>query len=156
LTPETDWGVLLAAAYKLPSGGASESAAMAASRKYEGETLMAVERERARKLEVKLVETRKKFIDGPVLVLPIDDQFGYGFDPNNTTSLDEQSTVYGWARITGQWGVLETGNGALMVRENGKITRVVVPAAKEWKLELKPGWTIVAAGREGDQTLKQQ
>jgi hypothetical protein len=43
-----------------------------------------------------------------------------------------------------------------MVRENGKITRVVVPAAKEWKLELKPGWTIVAAGREGDQTLKQQ
>jgi hypothetical protein len=156
LTPETDWGVLLAAAYKLPSGGASESAAMAASRKYEGETLMAVERERARKLEVKLVETRKKFIDGPVLVLPIDDQFGYGFDPNNTTSLDEQSTVYGWARITGQWGVLETGSGALMVRENGKITRVVVPAAKEWKLELKPGWTIVAAGREGDQTLKQQ
>jgi len=156
LTPETDWGALLAAAYKLPSGVATERAALTASRKYEGETLMAVERERARKLEAKLAEARKKFIDGPVLVLPIDDQFRYGFDPNNTTSLDEKSTVYGWARITGQWGVLETGNGALMVRENGKITRVVVPAAKEWKLELKPGWAIVAAGREGDQTLKQQ
>jgi hypothetical protein len=164
LTPESDWGVLLAASYSVPSADVTESAAMAASRKYEGETLMAVERERARNLEAKLAEVRKKFIDGSVLVLPIDDQFGYGFDPNNTTSLDENSTVYGWARITGQWGVLETGNGALMVREKGKITRVVVPAAKdvakatseEWKLELKPGWGIVAAGRTGDQTLKQQ
>jgi hypothetical protein len=59
---------------------------------------------------------------------------------------------------------LETGNGALMVRENGKIARVVVPAAEkpesansdDWKLELKAGWKIVAAGKAGDQTLSKQ
>jgi hypothetical protein len=164
LTPETDWGALLGAAYRVGGGKVSEVSATAAARKYEGETLMAAERERARNLEAKLAEMRKKFIDGPVLVLPIDDKFGYGFDPNNTTSLDENSTVYGWARITGEWGVLETGNGAMMVRESGKIVRVVVPASKEvakstsdaWKLELKPGWKVVVAGRAGDQTLKQE
>jgi hypothetical protein len=51
-----------------------------------------------------------------------------------------------------------------MVRESGKIVRVVVPASKEvakstsdaWKLELKPGWKVVVAGQAGDQTLKQE
>ena len=155
LTPDTDWGALLGAAYKARTKVPDERDVLAAARKYEGETLIAAERERTKVLEARLAEMRKKFIDGPVLVLPIDDAFGYGFNPNDVTSLDEKSTVYGWARITGAWGVLETANGAMMVREDGKIVRVVVPAAKdEWKLDLKPGWSVVASGR--DQTLKKE
>lgn len=164
LTPETDWGALLGAAYRARMRVPQEKDVMAAARKYEGETLIAAEKERAKSLESKMAELRKRFIDGPVLVLPIDDQFGYGFNPNDVTSLDEKSTVYGWARITGNWGVLETANGALMVRENGKIVRVVVPAAKDpekalsgdWKLELKPGWKIVKRGDAGEQTLAKE
>ncbi len=164
LTPETDWGALLGSAYKARTRVPQEKDVMAAARKYEGETLIAAEKERAKRAEAKLAVMRKRFIDGPVLVLPIDDQFGYGFNPNDVTSLDEKSTVYGWARITGNWGVLETGNGALMVRENGKIVRVVVPAAPDpekavsddWKLELKPGWKIVKRGDAREQTLAKE
>jgi hypothetical protein len=164
LTADADWGALLGAAYKARMRVPEEKDVLAAAKKYEGDTLIAAEKERARRLEAKLAELRKKFIEGPVLVLPIDEEFGYGFDPNNTTSLDERSTVYGWARITGSWGVLETPNGALMVRENGKIVRVVVPAAKDaqkatsddWKLELKPGWKIVRRGDAGEQTLAKE
>jgi hypothetical protein len=164
LSTESDLGALLKQAYGVGTIKVSAKSAEMAGRKYEGGTLIAAETGRAAKLETKLASLRKKFIEGHVLVLPIDAQFGYGFDPNNTTSLDENSTVYGWARITGDWGVLETGNGALMVRENGKIARVVVPAAEkpesansdDWKLELKAGWKIVAAGKAGDQTLSKQ
>src|SRR6185369_3735651 len=161
LSAESDLGALLKQAYGVGTIKVSAKSAEMAGHKYEGGTLIAAETRRAAKLESKLASLRKKFIEGHVLVLPIDAQFGYGFDPNNTTSLDERSTVYGWARITGSWGVLETPNGALMVRENGKIVRVVVPAAKDaqkatsddWKLELKPGWKIVKRGDAGEQTL---
>jgi hypothetical protein len=156
LTPRADWGALLGSGYKLARASVTEELAIRAAKEYQGETLILAEHERALVAAVKLAKIKKKFVNGPLLVLPVDDQFGYGFDPNDTTTVDENSTVYGWARITGSWGVLETGNGALMVRENGKIVRVVVPAEKEWKLDLKPGWKIVAAGRDGDETLKQQ
>jgi len=160
LTPETDWGKLLAVAYKVPttplkSTEGLNGAPMARARDYQGETLIAAETQRAVRLEAKRAEVRKKFVDGPVLVLQIDNQFGYGFDPNNTLSLDENSTLYGYGRITGEWGVLETNSGVLITRKDGKIVRVVVPAARDaenaasddWKLTLKPGWKIVADGK---------
>ena len=162
LTPATDWAVLLAAAYKLALMGSNSIPPMQAANDYQGETLIAAETQRAVRLEVKRAEVRDKFVNGPVLVLPIDDEFGYGFNPNDTLSLDENSTLYGWARITGSWGVLESNNGVLMTRRDGKIVRVVVPAAKttesptsdDWKLTLKPGWKIVVDGK--NQTLEKE
>jgi hypothetical protein len=48
----------------------------------------------------------------------------------------------------------------LMIREAGKIARVVVPAPARgatagdgWKLELKPGWKLVPGTRTGDVAL---
>jgi hypothetical protein len=160
LTPKMDWGKLLAVAYKAPTTLVKPTerlngAPMARARDYQGETLIAAETRRAVRLEAKRAEVRKKFVDGPVLVLPIDNQFGYGFDPNNTLSLDENSTLYGYGRITGEWGVLETNSGVLMTRKDGKIVRIVVPVTKDsenaggddWKLTLKPGWKIAADGK---------
>jgi hypothetical protein len=164
LTPETDWGALLANAYRLSKVEASGATAPVLAKGYEGATLIAAESQRAVEIEAKRAEVRKIFVDGPVLVLPIDEEFGYGFNPNDTLSLDENSTVYGWARITARWGVLETSNGALMTRREGKIVRIVVPAARnaesganeDWKLTLNPGWKIAGAERAGDQTLQKQ
>jgi hypothetical protein len=161
LTPQTDLGKLLASAYKLPLPPPS-GVPIAVARGYEGETLIAAETRRAAELEARRSEVRKKFVDGPVLVLPIDGKFGYGFNPNDTLSLDENSTLYGWARITGEWGVLEASSGALMTRQNGRIVRVAVPAAdkvdsaetRDWKLTLTPGWMVVAEGK--DHTLRKQ
>ena len=142
--------------------GSNSIPPMQAANDYQGETLIAAETQRAVRLDVKRAEVRDKFVNGPVLVLPIDDEFGYGFNPNDTLSLDENSTLYGWARITGSWGVLESNNGVLMTRRDGKIVRVVVPAAKttesptsdDWKLTLKPGWKIVVDGK--NQTLEKE
>lgn len=164
LTPETDWGGLLASAYDTPKATIAETAILKAAREYDGETLIAAETQRAVKLEARRAEVRKKFVDGPVLVLPIDEKFAYGFDPGDTLSLDENSTLYGRARITGEWGVLEANSGALMTRKNGEIVRVVVPAARsaetaasdDWRLTLNSAWKIAATGREGDQALQKR
>jgi hypothetical protein len=80
-------------------------------------------------------------------------------------SLDENTAFYPWVRVTDEWGVLEA-NGGLLVRDNGRIVKVVVPAAKDargssvkgedWRLDLAPTWGIVPGARSGDQTLEKE
>lgn len=91
--------------------------------------------------------------------------FSFSFNPNDVMSLDEQSTVYPWLRVSDDWGTLEA-DGAMVVREQGRVTRIVVPASKSvdgaavagdaWKLELKPGFRIAPGARSGDQVVEKE
>lgn len=157
LTPAADLGALLAVACKMSLNVTNESVS-AAAQSYNSDSLMVFESERARQLEAKLALLRKRFVEGPVLILPAKKDFSYGFDPNDTVSLDDDSTVYGSARITDEWGTLETEAGALIVRKNGNIVRVAVSAPPNaatlvtdaWKLTLKPGWSLGSGARAHD------
>jgi hypothetical protein len=165
LQPDSDIGALLAKAYGLRTLQRTQPDATAAAKEYQGEELMAVEEDREIGRQARIADIRKRFVEGSVLLLPPFSKFSYGFDPNNVVSLDEDAAFYPWVRVTDEWGVLEA-RGGLLVRGNGQIVKVVVPAANvadgtsvtgnDWKLDLAPGWKIVPAERSGDQTVKKE
>jgi hypothetical protein len=159
LRPDSDLGAMVAAAYQIRLGRIDEAAALAAARSYDGEAVIAAETERAQKMEAELADMRRRFLDGPVLVLPAAGNISFGFNPNGVLALDENSVVYRPLRASDRWGVLEADSG-MMVRKNGSIERIVVPAPKNtagdtlsgdgWKLELQPGFRAGPGPRAGD------
>jgi hypothetical protein len=163
LRPDTDFGVLLAEAYGLRTPRGTPPDATAAAKEYQGDELVAAEEDRERARQARTADIRKRFVEGPVLLLPPSSKFSYGFDPNNVVSLDEDTAFYPWVRVTDEWGVLEA-RGGLLVRGGGRVVKVVVPAPNalagtsakgdDWKLDLAPGWAIVPGERSGDQTVR--
>lgn len=135
----------------------SESAEARAS-VYHYAALRAAEEGRAREREELLASLRKKFVEGPVLVLPVVDKFSFGFDPFGAETLEGAGTVYRNFNASDSWGVLQAPGGALMVRnEQGQFTRVVLPApasgetkGEGWELKLAEGWKLVPGARAGD------
>jgi hypothetical protein len=166
LTPQSDLGVLLARAYGIQVSAVSEAEAVRRAQAYDGKEVIALEVQRDRTRQAQMATARKRYIDGPVLVLPADGQFRYGFDPNQVVSVDESSTVYEGGQVSDVWGVLRASGGFLIVRGTKGVLRVQVPApadAKErplkgegWTLELTPGWALEPGPRPGDWTLKRQ
>jgi hypothetical protein len=159
LSPESDFGALVAAAYHVTVRRIDEGAVLAATRQYDGDAVIAAETERASKMEKELADVRRRFVDGPVLVLPAVGNISFGFDPNGLLALDENSVVYRPLRVSDRWGVLQADSG-MIVRKNGAIQQVVVPAPKStagnalsgegWKLQLQPGFRIGPGLRAGD------
>jgi hypothetical protein len=102
---------------------------------------------------------RRRFVDGPVLVLPAAGNINFGFDPNGVVALNESSVIYRPLHASDGWGLLEA-SAAMIVRENGSIRRVVVPAptntvgdklsGEGWKLQLEPGFKVAPGPRAGD------
>lgn len=162
LTPTTDLGQLLARAYavKLPTT-TDKAEAIRRAERYDGSEVIAIETEKEVKHQARLAAARKAFVDGPVLVLPVGQEFNYTFDPNAVLTLDDKLTLYeGEIQVSDTWGLLKITEGVLFVRDNGRILRVQVPApadvsktpltGKGWTLDLKPPWQVVPEGRAGD------
>jgi hypothetical protein len=160
-----DVSVLLASASKvvLPAdlGPASETRAKV----YGGRELTAAEDERAQAKAKELLGIRARFVDGPVLFLPIASGFSYSFDPTNQVPLEGLGVVYPYLRVTSDWGILEARKGALMLKKGDLISGVRVDAPKNldtrplqgdgWTLTLDKNWTVVPGERKGDYELKQ-
>lgn len=127
---------------------------------YDGAALRASETELDNKRQRTLAANRKKFVDGPVLLLPFQ-RMKVQFNPSNLQPLGEYGTVYPTMRISDDWGVLEASDGALMKPDWSAVT-VVAPAAptgsdlkgEGWTLRLKPGWRLVPGARKGDWVLE--
>ena len=119
---------------------------------YDGNTLWASETEREAERQKMVALYRGKFVDGPVLVIPLR-KMNVQFDP-----LGDAGTVYPNMRITDEWGVLEVKNGALL-KSDWSAVIVVAPLNETslqgdgWTLELKPDWKLVPGSRKGDFTL---
>lgn len=170
LAPTANLGDLLAHAYSVQVPAASalnKTEALRRAERYDGGEVVAIETEKEVKHQARLGAARKAFVDGPVLVLPVGQEFNYTFDPNAVLTLDDKLTLYeGEIQVSDAWGLLKPTEGALFVRENGRIVRVQVPAptdpakspitGKGWTLELKPQWQVIPEGRPGDFTLRQK
>jgi hypothetical protein len=126
---------------------------------YDGAALRASEVERERKRQQILAQNRAKFVDGPILILPLR-KMRIQFNPSNLQPLETAGTVYATMRITDEWGILEATNGAMM-KPDWSAVIVVAPSVSSgsslkgagWTLELKPGWKIVPGARKGDYIL---
>jgi hypothetical protein len=162
LSPKNDLGDLLqiALSIKLPRDIRQE--ALLASRNYDGEALTASETEREEGRRKRIAIYRARFIDGPVLIVPLQ-KMSMQFNPNKLESLDPAGTVYPDIRIVDVWGILTVTNGALMSPTFSKIT-LTAPADSAarplqgdgWKLDLNPGWIVAQGARKGDYVLKQE
>ena len=131
---------------------------------YAGATVMAREAARAEVQRQALARHRARFVDGPVLILPLGESLRYTFNPQGAEALGELGTVYLTSRVTDEWGVLQVTGGVLLSRDQGgRVTEARVPApgtpagrtgeGDGWTLTLTEGWRLVPAARAGDFTL---
>jgi hypothetical protein len=168
LTQVTNLGQLLARAYgvQVPAAVNKEEALRRAQR-YDGGEVVAIETEREKTHQARVAAARKLFVEGPILILPVGQEFNYTYDPNAVLALDDKLTLYeGEIPVTDEWGLLKATEGAAIARENGKIARVQVPAPTDanktlltgrgWTLELKPEWEVAREGRPGDVTVRRK
>jgi hypothetical protein len=162
LTSKSDLGELLRRFYgvKLPSDisiAAEQRLAL-----YDGAALRWLESQQEQQRRAVIDGYKSRFVTGPVLTLPVAEQFNFSFDPNGVVPIDDTSSGYATLRVTDAWGVLEVSNGALIVRDQNKFVRVVVEAPKDatgntgevagggWKLTLAQGWILTKGHRQGD------
>lgn len=161
-----DFGLLLRKRYAISPAKADESSAKnAATTRYDGEEIIAIETRHELKRQQEITAAKKKFIEGAVLVLPLSPNVNYSYDPNDVFGIDASNTVYPNFRLVDEWGILEVTDGAWVVRDaSGHPTRAQVPVpantterplnGKGWTLELRDGWSLVPGDRPGDLTLK--
>lgn len=127
---------------------------------YDGPTLRAAEMGRETKRQHVLVAYRKKFVEGPIVRVPLA-HMSFQFNPTNLQPLDELGTVYPTIRITDSWGILEAKSGALLSQKFDAVT-VAGPATISgnkltgdgWTIDLNRGWSVAAGARQGDIIIK--
>jgi hypothetical protein len=126
--------------------------------RYQASQLLAKEQKREKTRKERLAKAQAKFIDGPVLTLPLE-SMQYSFDYRELLPLESHGTVYPTLQLTDVWGTITVKNGALMSSDL-KSLRVAAPSSAEgpltgdgWKLTLKPGWKLAPGERTGSYRL---
>lgn len=166
LTPSSDLGELLRQRFGIRLS-VSEAAARAAVARYNGQEIIALETKQEQRRKREIAEAKKKFLDGPTLILSVTADVNYSYDPNNVIGVDGSNTVYPTLRMVDAWGVLTVTNGAWLERDTaGHLTRARVPAPTDlsarplkgdgWSLELTNGWTILPSDHPGDLKLNKR
>jgi len=166
LKPAADLGVLLQQRYGI-TVRVSEAAARVAISRYEGDEIVAIETQQNQRRQQQMGEAKKKFLESPVLILPLTADVNYSYDPNNVIGIDASNTVYPTMRMVDAWGVLTVSNGAWLERDaTGHLIRARVPAPLElsgrplkgdgWSLELTNGWELVPSDRPRDVTIRKK
>jgi len=124
---------------------------------YDGNLLLAAEKEYDKTQKELHRKYTGIFVDGPVLVLP-NANMNIGHNPGEALfSLDDYGVVHQTMTVTADWGKLTVTNGAL--RDKNWMF-VKVPAPKEsagnpittngWTLQLNDGWKILPTAQTGN------
>ncbi len=159
LNPAADFGDLLRAALSIVLPAALKDEAGQRAKRYDGEQLTSAETKRDTDRQERLARYRERFVDGPVLVIPLR-RPNVQFNPGNIQPLGDLGTVYPTMTLTDSWGSLAVTKGALM---NTSWSEVRVPAPKDisarpvkgdgWTLELEKDWTLQPGKRAGTYVL---
>jgi hypothetical protein len=165
LKPTDDLGDLLSAALALRTPPDPAEAALRA-RRYDGDRLIAAETQRENVRQERLAGYKRRFVDGPVLVLPLSGEVNYTYDPNGIEAFDDTSSVYRSVRVADAWGILEVSAGAMVIRASGRVSEVRVPAPTDpaaapltgdgWTLRLNDGWVNSPGKRPGDLAISKK
>jgi hypothetical protein len=128
----------------------------AAVARYGGAEIRAAEEQREQQRQARIAELRRRFVDGPVLLMP---GGGSGFtDSHGAVVIPDVGTVwFGDYRMTGPWGALEADKGVL-VSTDGRTRRLPAPVQGDgrtisgdgWTFKAAPGWIIREGARRGD------
>jgi hypothetical protein len=136
--------------------------AAAAAARYGGAELRAAEEQREQQRQARIAELRRRFVDGPVLVMP---GGGSGFsDSHGALVIPDAGTVYfGNYIMSGPWGRLEADKGVLIATD-GRTRRLPAPVRGDgatisgdgWTLTAAAGWVIREGARRGDYEVVRQ
>ena len=130
--------------------------AAAAAARYGGAALRAAEEQRAQQRQARLAELRRRFVDGPVFVMPCG-----GSGTSNSLGavvIPDAGTVYFHAyRLSGACGTLAADNGVLETSD-GRSRRLPAPVPGDastisgdgWTFTAGAGWMIGEGPRPGD------
>lgn len=148
--PGDDLGRLLEVASGIEPADDPDAASLA----YGGPELRVAEERRDEERQAKLAELRRRFVDGPVLIVPRGR--GAVLRTTGATPIPGEGTVFFEYRVTSDWGTL-VSNG-ILVAADGETLRLPAPFEREgseligdgWTVSLAPGWTIRPGPREGD------
>lgn len=154
LRATSDLGDLLASVTSRPP---TKELAVAAAR-YDGAALRMKEEARDRAQQVRVAELRRRFVDGPVLTMPV----GSGTsDTTGSVGIPGAGTVFfGNFTISTRWGRLNANNGVLRSAD-GSTVSVPVTGPLEgttlqgdgWSATLNSGWVVRPAARPGSFTI---
>jgi hypothetical protein len=128
----------------------------ARAERYQGERLLAAEKERDKERQKRIADYRVRFVDGPVLALPLR-EIQISFDPRTLQPLEGIGTVYPSLRIVDSWGTLTASKGALVAADFKKVyvSAPIEPKTRPlrgegWEIQLNPGWEIEPGERKDD------
>lgn len=151
LRPGDDLGILLTQA--TPVSHDSAIADQAALR-YGAIQLRAAEEERRTREEARVAELKKRFVDGPVVIVPRGR--GAVISTVGVTSIPGHGTVFFSYRVSAEWGSLEA-NGVLESVDGATLR---LPASfrveddrlvgEGWTIQTAPGWGLAPGSRGGD------
>jgi hypothetical protein len=149
LKPSDDIGALTMAAAGVQPASNAETAAG----KYDGPALRIAEAKREADRQARLADLRKRFIEGPVLVLP--GTRSASFSNAGMTPVPGAGMIYPTYRTTADWGSLEAT--IVLVAPDRKLT-LPAPATISgtpirgdgWTLTPAAGWVIRPGSRTGD------
>ena len=150
ITRASDVGRLLSAA----AGVTAAPDAAAAAARYDSASLRAAEEKRDRERQAIIAELRRRYVDGPVLVVP---RAGSGSVNNaGATVIPGAGTVFRAMSNKSAWGYFEAKDGAMISADGNTIllpAPVVVDATTlkgdGWTATVGPGWTLQPGPRPG-------
>jgi hypothetical protein len=126
-----------------------------ASKHYGGAELRTTEQMRAEQRTARMRDLRKRFVDGPVLVVPSGG--GGSFNAAGATPIPGGGTVYILPyRQKGDWGTLDATNGVLVGDDGTR--RLPGPfhidgtnvTGEGWTVTVATGWIVRPGARSGD------
>jgi hypothetical protein len=148
---DSDLGQMLMAALDVtPAADAAE-----ASARYGDVEIRAAEQTRAEQRRVVVRELQRRFVDGPVLLVPSGG--GATFNAVGATPIPGAGTVYVLPyNAKGAWGTLDAPKGVLIGDDGTR--RVPGPVRIDgatltgdgWAVTVAPGWTVRHGPRSGD------
>ncbi len=128
----------------------------AAAARYGGAEIRAAEEQREQQRQARIAELRRRFVDGPVLLMP---GGGSGFqDSHGALVIPDVGTIwFGEYHQRGPWGALDADKGVL-VSTDGRTRRLPAPVRRDettisgdgWTLKVAPGWVVREGARQGD------
>ena len=133
------WGAILEMHGKRPTEDPSVVAPApppAHLEKYRYAELLASEKSRDEKKQATLREFRARFIDGPVLVLPLR-KFSFEMDPNASIPFEPYGTVFPTLTLRDEWGSIVVKRGGAMISSDWTRLTVPFPANDNYVLTLK-------------------
>jgi hypothetical protein len=129
--------------------GALSNPGEATFARYDGNGIAAEERDRAEATRARSADIKQRFIDGPVLRLPLKNM-NFEMNPQAIFNLSSEAQFHETIKVSDDWGELRALKGALITQWQS--LAVVAPRAidalenEHWTLKLKPSWRLKADG----------